>query len=67
MTTAWHQTLNKQREAKFCSAYLVLGLGFGWLKRACQDCELDILQLLWHLWVAHVFIYDNAVHQLGVL
>ena len=47
--------------------YLVLGLGFGWLKWAGQNGELHILQLLWHLRVAHVLVHNNAIHQLCIL
>ena len=48
-------------------AHLVLGLGLGWLKGAGEDGNLDILQLLGHLWVAHVLVNDDAIHQLGIL
>ena len=46
--------------------HLVLGLGFRWLKWAGQDGKPDILKLFWHLWMAHVLVYNNAVYQLGI-
>lgn len=49
------------------STDLVLGLGFRGLKGAGQDCQLDILQLLWHLWMTHVLVHNNAIHQLCIL
>lgn len=48
-------------------ANLVLGLGFRRLKWASQDCQLDILQLLRHLWMTHVLVHNNAIHQLCIL
>ena len=46
---------------------LVLGLGFRGLKRASKDCQFDVLQLLRHLWMTHVLVHNNAIHQLCIL
>ena len=48
-------------------AYLVLCLRLWGLKGACEDGNLGILYPLWHLWMTHVLVNDNAVHQLCIL
>lgn len=47
--------------------HLVFGLGLGWLKGAGQDCNLGIFNPLGHLWMAHVLVNYNAIHELCVL
>lgn len=63
--TAWvvHNATHTEPPA----THPVLCLGLGCLKGACQDGNLDIRQLLGHLWVAEVLVNHNALNQPGVL
>ena len=45
----------------------MLSLWFWGLEGAGEDGDLGILYPLWHLWVAHVLVDDDAIDQLCIL
>lgn len=47
--------------------HLVFGLRLWRLKWASEDGDLGVLYPLGHLWVAHVLVNDDPIHQFGIL